>query len=292
MSRLPSELKLNILKYEGEYLGLSKAQIVSEIKEYEPTFNYDEWIVTVTNKEIFLVKMKNNPLIAFMDYLRQNKLSFQRGGNYFILIELETGLEATDRYSYVTKMLKSMGYSITRGNRIFESGADRLNHDLAELSIVYPPSGLRLYDRETYLANQKGYNDLVQIASILDMPVTLPQYLRYIIGRSKQENKIKKYKSYNLYMALNGLNQYEDYEGYIFYIPESGKLILNVFGIEDTERLDNVIAELIRIYGSGNINADTGDEITIIGEYPLVEEIEKIDNFYHPYMVKEVSRYS
>lgn len=287
MENMPHELRLNILKYGRERLGLSDEELVEEIKRYDPSFDYNKWINDITLKEQFLNRMKNHPFLNLLKYIRENDIDIviQNG-----MIKIGTGNKG--HLDPIVQAIEEVGYEVSKvnpkENTIYSPDIEKIRYDLAAITMLIPHP--ETYDEvvNSYYNNLEdavskyGLGDLVKVSTILDTPDTLSEYLRYTIDRLKRETMIKKYKAYSLYWKLDKL-QWQFFSS-IYGAPETS---MELYLYDKSIDTKPIIMELVELYGPGNIiGPDHNGKIKITGTY--VPELEEMEKFYHPYSVQDM----
>lgn len=280
---IPSSIISNILEYGGKQylLGIKDEELVERIRLYQPSFNYDTWLSDVEFKKRFIERMKANPLIILYNYVKQYKLTLMIMDKS---IQIITGQISDARGVY--DIFMQLGYNPERFRQLPSSmilidfiHTEKIRYDLSELWLYMEPrSGSISYNYSRDNTIQYGLGDLVYIADRLSTPLSLPDYLRYIIRRNRDEVKIKKYKEYSLYLMLQPY-------GWSYSVPKNG-ISLSILITRGIDISTDIQDELIKIYGEVYIAYNESGSFALKGTYTL--KLIEIDMFYHPYIVQYI----
>lgn len=279
---LPSELRLNLLKYGANQYesGLSDEEIVKEILEYEPTFDIDVWRDQIHIKKKFIEKVDKSLLIPIYKYIknggyelqfigRDNDISFT-GDNPTVIVD--TLKKAGYRVNEVSSGEEVNGMGIPNVYRYFINTPD-IESIRLELSWIWQ----RLEPRNPHIsfsdAAANSHSELVSISRVQHIPLTLSGYLRYVI---KNFHSNRKFKGYALYSLI------EDIVWEYLIGKKNSELTL---GIYIPERLFKQIGtELTSIFGPGKVHLANDWEYAF--KINSTEDIGlyAIDQHFHPYI--------
>ena len=133
-----------------------------------------------------------------------------------------------------------------------------------------------IYLHQKNKVSKLGLNSLMELTDALSIPISLSEYLRYIIKRNRQEAQIRKIKVYNLYQMLSSYGYYLDsYEtAYSIYVHN--------ISLEIQEKIKT---EIVSSYGVKSACIYQDNKVTSFNTIAEVyNDLQTIDKFYHPHV--------
>lgn len=272
-------IKSNTMQYPLE----PNAEIlIRKIQQYEPAFDYNKWMYATFLKRDTLKGILIPELEALYNYIKQNEIEISVSvgiGNISVIKCIPNVIETTKHLSIlVSRAGYNTGGIFSINDRVYAFNVENLRVLHFKLILLWllkePKRGL--YNETISFMKEIGFEDIIPRMSILYLPLTLAEYLKYVIQRREKLQRIIGNKLYPLYTLLQKhswrIHKNED------------ENVIKIYNIDTEEK----IPVNIRDKAAENLKIrdeyDDEDGIYILSTSNDISDIKMIDEFLHPYI--------
>lgn len=271
---LPSDLRLHILEYEGERLELPNKDIIQRIQSYDPSFDPITWFNNVKVKERLIKEATSEAYIDIYQFIKDNKLSMS-----FSKYEDQDIISVSIDINIVEQLQSLISIAGYEASIIFDPVSrypyicmDRIDYNNFYIHIITLWS---VWGRRGEYRQSSSIIEMFRkITSILSMPSTLSEHLRYIL----EERKIKENKAFGLYCLLKSRK---------WNISSS---TLTVYHSKDYPIIPEIDKELASVVPIKKITHK--NKCRIFHMEKDLNILIQIDRFYHPFTLSSYVSFS
>lgn len=285
MQSLPSEIKNNIVEFGGgQYpLKLSDQELIGRIKIYDPSFDIKRWRNNVALKRDTLKKVLTPELKVLYQYIRDKKVIMCIKLGDIVLIRPNSQEDIKDTVINISTLISKVGYNIKSIVKwllgSYEIHVNSSRQLLLKLIILWvlerPERGM--YNYTINKMQREGIGRIIPRIDVLDTPLTLARYLRYVMTyKGKHLGEIEGSKLYPLYTML------QKYVWKWKINKKTGENTIKIYDIQEGDIPTHIRDEIEKHFPIEDMYYDP-KKIYEITSNSNLQELERIDRFFHPY---------